>query len=190
VTDEQAAWLHAQIDEDERWAQEASRDGDRYTPAGEHWRWECEDTDTPATIDPMLSEYVEGVDGAPVGLRSVEGYPSTWGATLHHIAIRGQEELPAGVAGHIIRHDPARVLAEVDAKRRRLDLHQPVLLRKGGGADYFVTARVCMTCGGSDASFTDGTPAMRAAAYPCPTLRLEAAPYADRPGYQEMWGKP
>ncbi|MEV5819280.1 DUF6221 family protein [Micromonospora haikouensis] len=99
----------------------------------------------------------------------------------------GWGSLGDATAAHIADNDPARVLAAVAATRRRVDLHQPVTLRKGGGADYFVTARVCMTCGGSDASFNDGTPAMRAAAYPCPTLRLEALPYATHPGYRPEW---
>ena len=91
-------------------------------------------------------------------------------------------------AEHIARHDPARVLREVAAKRRILFAHEPVLLRKGSGADYYVTATVCRTCGGTDALYDDGTaPPDRPAAYPCPTLRLLALPYADHPDYQEEW---
>ncbi|MEU7978228.1 DUF6221 family protein [Micromonospora sp. NPDC049081] len=169
-------WLTAQFDASERWAQEASRHGDRYTPTGEHWRWECEDTDTAVTVDPMLSEYVEGVDGAPVGLRSVEGYPSTWGATLHHIAIRGQEELPAGVAGHIARQDPARTIRAVAAKRRIFERHGPIL-------NDLNPYPVCMCCPNlDDDTNTEGE------RWPCLTVRLLTVEYDDQPGYRPEWG--
>lgn len=115
------AFLHARITEDETWAREASRKGDRYTPTGEHWRWECESTDTPAAIDPMLDEYVRGVDNSFVGLRSIEQYPTTWGSSIPHLVISEQSELSPAVAEHIARHDPARVLAEVAAKRARIN---------------------------------------------------------------------
>jgi len=61
-------------------------------------------------------------------------------------------------------------LAEVDAKRRIIDLHDDV----SGG---------CRTC--MDAELSNDGP--DAAAWPCPTLRLLALPYADHPGYREEW---
>lgn len=58
---------------------------------------------------------------------------------------------------HVLRHDPARVLAEVEAKRRIVDL--------------------CDT----ETPETGGLPlAIR-------TLRLLALPYADHPDYDEAW---
>jgi hypothetical protein len=81
-----------------------------------------------------------------------------------------------------------RALREVEAKRRILALHVRVVLHKGAGADYYITATVCMTCGGSDSVFSDGTLAPgRAARYPCPTLKVLALPHADREGYQNEW---
>jgi hypothetical protein len=66
-----------------------------------------------------------------------------------------------------------RARAEVDAKRRVLDLHGVVWRRSTGGvADRVADCRVC-----------DHFPAQ----YPCPTLRLLALPYADRPGYRDEW---
>lgn len=63
----------------------------------------------------------------------------------------------------------ARILAEVDAKRRIVDLHGP--------ADHeFSDVEVCSTC-------DRGGPLP----YPCPTLRLLALPYADHPDYDEAW---
>ena len=75
------------------------------------------------------------------------------------------------VGEHIARHDPARVLAEVDAKRRILDEH---------------TCRCpdpdCQDCGAcSGPHHADPAPA------PCTTLRLLALPYAGQPGYRDEW---
>ncbi|MGW9196066.1 DUF6221 family protein [Micromonospora chersina] len=98
------------------------------------------------------------------------------------------EYAPSDGADPCSCNGPARVRAEVDAKRRILDEHERVLLRKGHGADYYVTAWVCKTCGGLDSVFSDGTLAPgRAAQYPCRTLRLLALPYANGPGYREEW---
>jgi hypothetical protein len=71
----------------------------------------------------------------------------------------------AGIAEHIVRHDPARVLREIDAKRRLLDLH----------------ARAHHQCVAEDG------PTQWHVKDPCATLRLLALPYADRPGYREEW---
>ncbi|MEU3683745.1 DUF6221 family protein [Streptomyces sp. NPDC030592] len=71
---------------------------------------------------------------------------------------------------HIARHDPARVLREIDAKRQLFAIHRsepnPDWDRPG------VDGRSCTCC---------------ITQYPCPTLRLLALPYADRPGYREEW---
>ncbi|MFI0268589.1 DUF6221 family protein [Streptomyces luteogriseus] len=64
-------------------------------------------------------------------------------------------------ADFIAAHNPARVLREIDAKRQLLALHAE------GSTDLF-----CAHC--------EHEP-------PCPTLRLLALPYADRPGYREEW---
>jgi hypothetical protein len=68
---------------------------------------------------------------------------------------------------HIARWDPARVLAEVDAKRRILDEHDPSQ----------TTKTCCPTCQDYDESI----PA------PCLTVRLLALPCANRPGYRDEW---
>ena len=62
-------------------------------------------------------------------------------------------------AEHIARHDPARVLREVESKRRILAEHSE--LDRG----------MCQCL----------------ADFPCATVRLLALPYADRPGYRESW---
>lgn len=58
---------------------------------------------------------------------------------------------------------PARVLREVQAKRRRITLHEDV-----------------HDCPGIDWGSHE-------AGDPCPTLRLEALPFDDRPGYRSEW---
>lgn len=60
-------------------------------------------------------------------------------------------------AGHIARHDPARVLAECEAKRRIVERHS--------------------SC--DDVSFGDASI--------CPEIVTLAAIYADHPDYQEAW---
>jgi hypothetical protein len=67
----------------------------------------------------------------------------------------------AWAAAHIIRHDPVRVLAEVDAKRRILDGLAGALDRH---ADYITGA------------FTAED-----------VLHLLALPYRDHPGYRPEW---
>lgn len=70
-------------------------------------------------------------------------------------------------AVHIARWDPARVLAEVEAKRRILDDHEPL----ANGA--------CNRCGDYG-----GTEHQQ---WPCTTIRALAQPYAGRDGWREEW---
>lgn len=74
-------------------------------------------------------------------------------------------------AEHIARHDPARVLAEVDAKRRILDACPPE-------DDFEQRVRF-----GSWESCSDGCPAD----VMLNVVKLLALPYADRPGYRDEW---
>lgn len=77
-------------------------------------------------------------------------------------------------ATHIARWDPARVLAEVEAKRKILDLHAhyPVSFGEGFG---------CGICA------WDGRLGELANEQWCATVRLLALPFASRPGYREEW---
>lgn len=92
-------------------------------------------------------------------------------------------EVWSEVGPHIARHDPARVLADIDAKRRVLAMH---------GDD----AGDCSTCGRSSYEENPGAhlreePEMidvwRPASWPCATLRLLALPYIDRPDCRPEW---
>jgi hypothetical protein len=82
-------------------------------------------------------------------------------------------------AEHIARHDPARVLADVEAKRELVKLHGRAVLRAGGGAQYFDTETVCRSC--------EPNYQFRELSWPCTTLRLLALPYADHPDYRDEW---
>lgn len=81
---------------------------------------------------------------------------------------------------HITRHDPARVLREVEAKRRIVHAHaQP---------------HECLALSGSgERSAVDGKPwelwepAHTDDHGPCFVLRCLALPYADHPDYREEW---
>jgi hypothetical protein len=74
-------------------------------------------------------------------------------------------------AEHIARWDPARVLAEVDAKRRILELHRRV------------PDNVAPRLGFSAPDMCE----VDAQTWPCPTVRLLVLPYAARPGYRDEW---
>jgi len=110
----------------------------------------------------------------------------TWGAAHDFVVddLCGVGEL---AAAHIARHDPARVLREVEAKRRIVKLHERIWIHPA--ADEFNDAHlttepmpVCASC----------RPEMqfrRAQSWPCRTLRTLALPYADHPDYQEGWAR-
>ncbi|MFE0036810.1 DUF6221 family protein [Streptomyces sp. NPDC059015] len=90
-------------------------------------------------------------------------------------------------AAHIVAGDPARVLREVEGKRRRLERHQPdrrrlALLDEEGGSTSF-SFYVCIAC----------TPNRRieygqdVVEWPCREVRDDAAVYADHPDYRQAW---
>lgn len=83
-----------------------------------------------------------------------------------------------GLLAHIARHDPARVLREVEAKRQIVELHQEGV-SNDLPPDEEPTAEgiFCMAC----------TPVGEPPFYPCSTLRLLALPYDDHPDFQEEW---
>ncbi len=90
-------------------------------------------------------------------------------------------------AEHMARWDPARVLAECEAKRRLLDLHQIVTQDYTGAwwatnrAESHITTGCdhCRECAVDGLDYVvDG---------PCMTLRLLALPYSDHPDYREEW---
>lgn len=75
----------------------------------------------------------------------------------------------AGIAEHIVEHDPARVLRETAAKRAILAWHRQPTQTEFSDGTYRTMGCRCY----------DG--------WPCTTLRALAAPYVDRPGFREDW---
>ena len=122
---ELADQIRAGLDADELWAREASRNqGHPIIETGEHWHWQCTEHDHEIEPNPGVKEFIEPdwCECFRVSLRSVEMYPRPYGdGTLPNFALPMCEEVPSAVGGHIARHDPARVLAEVTAKRALLD---------------------------------------------------------------------
>ena len=166
--DDLITWLRAQLDEDELWAKAASspsssRPSMEPVPGGVHWVWGLGGNWEHYEPDPLEEYFGENWDGdeRTITLITREEFDTHSVGPLAHSVLSYVEEVRTVDAAHIARHDPARVLAEVDAKRRTLNLHP---LRSDG--------RIC----NEDEDI-----------YPCETVRLLALPYADRPGYRQEW---
>lgn len=121
-------WLRAQLDDDERWARAANQPypyspGATVPETGVHWQWVAGEDWEPTTPDPVVDEFV-AEPGYSCNLATVETWPSGLSGSDHQMPRTYANqivEMDASAAGHIARWDPARVLAEVDAKRRILD---------------------------------------------------------------------
>lgn len=79
------------------------------------------------------------------------------------------------VIQHIARHDPARVLREVAAKRAILDRHMPHQPAFGGLA--------CNWC----SEDVDDRPQIAKESWPCPDVRSLAAVWSDHQDYRQEW---
>jgi hypothetical protein len=88
-------------------------------------------------------------------------------------------------AGHIARHDPARVLREVAAKRKIVAWHSSQ--HNVGGTVWDPAAQFCSTCG--DQCTHVGEARCEACGYDdgCPTVLLLASVYDDHPDYEQAW---
>lgn len=86
--------------------------------------------------------------------------------------MRPEDQRPEDAA-HIARHDPARVLRDVEAKRKILAIHQPHL------SDYGEPP----TCSACWPEPKIGTHPL----YPCSTVRALAAVWSDHPDYRQEW---
>lgn len=163
--DDLVQFLRARLDEDALWATEASRrSGEPAVEGGVHWQWVDPETDEAIAPAPDRDEFVGGEDRFRVSLRSRETWPNPpW--ELPQFAIPTAEEIPTAVGGHIARHDPARVLAEVEAKRKLLTEYAEV--RQNEGADYEWAGGWASGLGKA--------------------VALMALPYADHPDYRDTW---
>lgn len=143
MTADLAGFLRARLDEDEQ-AARAATPGPWYAKPYEH----DDDADCEASIGTDLQ--------------------SVWAAS--DIVTGGYEG--GGVckladAHHVTRHDPARVLAEVDAKRRIIAQYEDHARLQAGGMGGLLTKYMVGELQG--------------------VLRLLALPYAAHPNYREEW---
>ena len=162
------AFVRAEIDADEAWARACSDrvgEGGPDFAAGAHWAWvtglDQKTVPVPAMPRTDGAESVEEF-GTLVWLATAE----TWTVTEDgdEMDVRGGyadgiHDLDGAAGGHIIRHDPARVLAGVAAKRALLEL---VLADQNAN-------------GGKNSDPWNQV------------MRLLALEYRDRPGYRQAW---
>lgn len=76
-------------------------------------------------------------------------------------------EEPGTPRTYIARHDPARVLAEVDAKRQLVDRYERAMENRRAHPEDLATAGALLALHGA--------------------VKLLALPYANYPGYHEEW---
>ena len=101
-----------------------------------------------------------------------------WGAP--GMQFTGHGALDTVVVDHIARHDPARVLREVAAKRAILSVHR-VVEYPGPYVPISPTCSICITeREGYQEEWGDDD-------WPCATIRLLAAVYSDHPDYRQEW---
>lgn len=102
--------------------------------------------------------------------------------------VRVAQQAQAWNAGHIARHDPARVLADIDAKRQVLDLHgivhRDVYWLDEEGEEGTDEIPVCGHCVPRHSYLPHHS---KVPAGPCATVRLLALSYADHPDYRDEW---
>jgi hypothetical protein len=130
----------------------------------EHWHWVTTETDTPVPD----RDIDEALNHQPVSLRSVEEFPTGSVGLLPSFVIHREEEQPEGLP-HIARWDPARVLAEVAAKRAVLD-ECAAAIKAGELQDGTTWNDMAV---GAELAID--------------VVRLLVQPYADRPGFDPIW---
>ena len=143
--DELADTIRQRLDATEQWALEVSRnEHGEVMPDGEHWQWVCDEHDVVAMPQPGVAELLEtgecGNGCYRFSLRSVEKYVDTdsmYPSPLPHFVLT-TEEVPSVVAGYLLLHPPARVLAHVARDRAMLArlLAEPHGLVEDGDDSY------------------------------------------------------
>jgi hypothetical protein len=157
---ELSEWLRAQLDVDERIAQAAQGVDLRASLGPVDVR-----TGAPSHVTVASSERWSVVD-QDIEFRPYQATITVPGGVKVGATTWSDDLSATDVAEHIARHDPARVLAEVGAKRRIIDLFAGVASELG---DVPVSPYEGYASGLRDA------------------VRLLALPYADRPGYRDEW---
>jgi hypothetical protein len=171
--------LRAAIDEDEKWAVAASTGWHGVTATGEHWQWACGECDTPVPVEPLYGSLrCPACGNSRADLRSKEQYATDSVGDLPHMPMGGGEEVEPTVAGHIVRHDPARVLAMVAAHREVLEQHRRYWPWGGPPPPATPSTAQCVQCW-TDTTVTDleGRPMPVRSPWPCRTLLALAKGY-------------
>lgn len=151
-------FLEARLTEDEAVATAAT---------GLNWRWKPElgDDDDSQDQGPWLvSDKSFELSG---GGSYSENVLSTWVTGAW-----GGLSVEDSDAAHMVRHDPARILREVAAKRELLELHYDG--NPGPGDIHY-----CGTC--------HDYYMHQAEDWPCETVRVLASTFSDHPDFNEEW---
>ncbi|MGC4918665.1 DUF6221 family protein [Streptomyces albogriseolus] len=137
--DDLVRWLGVQLDEDERTARRAADydDGAAHDVHGPPGTWACMDE-----AEWFGPSYRGGVIAPRIG------------------NVNAPE-----LGAHIVRHDPARVLREIDAKRQALDHYARIREHTKRGDEAYVLA--------------EGAVAKQ--------IQIMATAYDHRPGYRDDW---
>ena len=137
-----------------------------------------------------------------VSIMGGENRPETFGHSRHSFASEDGYPRTLGdrqAEAHFARHNPTHVLAECEAKRRIVELHEPSVERQRewhylDEDDLFerwIDDEECVICGWSntvDHGWQRSGPQPDATrATGCATLRILAVIYADHPDFDEAW---
>ncbi|WP_354643876.1 DUF6221 family protein [Kitasatospora camelliae] len=156
MTSDLAAFLRARLDEDQKLAFEAGNGGHDHWIFNPELTWNSGNGPRQAVVrfNGSALGYVAAAD-------PVYGKYGEWNAK------------------HIACWDPARVLAEIEAKRRIIDAHPITTSTINPGYGKTGAGFGCEVCHDWDGA-TEGY------GY-CQTLRLIALPYAEHPDYRQEW---
>lgn len=183
--DDLIEFLCAKLDEREAWARAANRpyeyadEGAVAPDTGVHWCWVTGENWDVVTPDPAVMQFVEGPDGSwAANLATVEEWPVTYrlddGTIIRESAMprtyaNSIEEMDPAAAGHIIRHDPAWVLADIDSKRRII---------------VYCAQAIEIGTPPPGSTWSDDAAGAEVAVK---ILRLLAGPFVDDPGFRSEW---
>jgi hypothetical protein len=160
----------ARLDEDEAEATAAP---------GEHWQAFTEDSIAGASVydEQWVLLY-------PVRYDHDSKLSAKPDATGPQYIERARDDL----AAHIARHDPARVLREVEAHRVLLGMHRPIRPYSESGFTYPAAGKFCGYCGPGDSWQAEQEPeSWSFALWPCRPVRVLLAIWSDHPDYDQEW---
>lgn len=186
-------FITARLDEDEA----AVRASSGSTVTGEPGAWkpvatgdEWEAADAGSEYSAKGGGYIELLVALRPDLpRPPDVMSGMWGVVTSHEEEADAEALP--VFEHIARWDPARVLAEVAAKRQLLEVHKVNVEVEGPPPAFrdphvrYQEGRVTYWCDECDHDRDYGH--ISGPDQGCRTLRLLALPYADHKDYDPAW---